>query len=504
MLRSLRTRLIAAYVFAAIVLVLVVTVGISTVALSMFGITVRESVDSAARAAPDEVRLELGRHNDSLIAAAPDIVRHLVRPGLHVAVIAVGKDGARQFLARADADSSESRPVVVTARDLPQGAGGRVAVFRIDRRVPRPGNAPGKPFESSRPPQFPLGLSSFLHIEPRVVQFNGGFISIFALPGQLDRFIRSFLIAMLPIGLVVVIAAWLVGRFITNQALRPLVETTASLNRFAAGDFTPREIVTSDRSEIGELVTAYNGAAAQVASAFEERRAAEREMRQFVADAGHELRTPLTVVIGFIDVLRRRSSADPGTTTRIFEMMLTESRRMRALIDKLISLARLENPLRAEVSPVDVGDVAEQVVAALQALQSKPRIALAAESGLIVNTDEHELHEAISNLVDNALKYAPLSPVEVKVRAEDGRAVVEVIDRGPGLGEEERARVFDRFYRGENRGDAEGSGLGLAIVKRAVERAGGEVTVESDPGRGARFTIRLPLTSEADESRIAV
>jgi two-component system OmpR family sensor kinase len=207
--------------------------------------------------------------------------------------------------------------------------------------------------------------------------------------------------------------------------------------------------------------------------------------------------------MGFIDVLRRRSNAEPATTARIFEMMLLESRRMRALIDKLISLARLENPLRPEVSPVDVGDVAEQVVTALQALQSKPRIALAAERGVIVSTDENELHEAISNLIDNALKYAPLSPVEVRVRSESGRAVVEVIDRGPGLSSEERERVFDRFYRGENRGDAEGSGLGLAIVKRAVERAGGEVSVESQPGHGARFTIRFPLT-DSSSSQIAV
>ncbi len=503
MLRSLRTRLVAAYVFAAIVLVLVVTVGISTFALSMFGITVRESVDSAARAAPDEVRVELGRHRNSLEAAAPDIVKHLARPGLHVAVVALSKNGVRRLLARADADDPNGRPEIRIARDLPQARNGRVATFVIDRRIARPGSLPGRSPEMARPPPFPLGLTGFLHLEPRVVQIDGGFVSIFALPGQLDRFIRSFWIAMLPIGLVVVLAAWLVGRFITSQALRPLVETTASLNRFAAGDFTPREIVTTDRSEIGQLVRAYNGAAAQVASAFEERRAVEREMRQFVADAGHELRTPLTVVMGFIDVLRRRSNAEPATTARIFEMMLLESRRMRALIDKLISLARLENPLRPEVSPVDVGDVAEQVVTALQALQSKPRIALAAERGVIVSTDENELHEAISNLIDNALKYAPLSPVEVRVRSESGRAVVEVIDRGPGLSSEERERVFDRFYRGENRGDAEGSGLGLAIVKRAVERAGGEVSVESQPGHGARFTIRFPLT-DSSSSQIAV
>ena len=506
MLRSLRTRLIAAYVFAAIVLVFLVTAGISIFALSMFGITVRESVDSAARTAPDEVRLELARHYNSLDAAAPDIVRHLVRPGLHVAVIAVGKDGVRRFLARADADGSEGGVRIETARSVPQNRGG-LTIFRIDRRVARPGvrsELPARPPDLPRAPAFPFGLSGFLHLQPQLVPINGGFVSIWPLPGQLERFIRPFLVAMLPIGLVVIIVAWLVGRFITNQALRPLVETTASLNRFAAGDFTPREIVTNDRSEIGQLVTAYNGAAAQVASAFEERRAVEREMRQFVADAGHELRTPLTVVIGFIDVLRRRSSADPSTTNRIFEMMLVESRRMRALIDKLISLARLENPLRPEVTPVDVGDIAEEVVGALQALQSKPRIVLAAERGVIVNTDEHELHEAISNLIDNALKYAPLSPVEVNVRSEDGRAVIDVVDRGPGLSDDERGRVFDRFYRGEQRGDTEGSGLGLAIVKRAVERAGGEVTVESSPGYGSRFTIRLPLPAGADESPIAV
>ena len=99
MLRSLRTRLVAAYVFAAIVLVLLATVGITAFALSMFGITVRESVDSAARTAPDEVRLELARHHNSLGEAAPDIVRHLVRPGLHVAVVAVDKDGVRRLLA---------------------------------------------------------------------------------------------------------------------------------------------------------------------------------------------------------------------------------------------------------------------------------------------------------------------------------------------------------------------------------------------------------------------
>jgi two-component system OmpR family sensor kinase len=497
MFQSLRTRLVASYVFAAILLVLVAAFGVTVFALSTFGITARETVEAVARTAPDEVRLEVARYG-TLDSAAPDIVRHLTRPGLHVSVIAVGKDGTRRFLARGESDGSDRGVQVVTSKDLLPGSGSGA------RPLGPPSGGPPRGSERDRMAPFPLGLNTFLHLEPRFVDVPGGRINIFPIPTQLERFVRSFWIAMLPIGLFVTLAAWFMGRFITGQALRPLVETTAALNRFSRGDFTPREIVTSDRSEIGELVTAYNGAAAQVSAAFEERRNVELQMRQFIADAGHELRTPLTVVMGFIDVLRRRTSADPATATRIFDTMLTESRRMRALIDKLISLARLENPQRGEFVLVDVADVAERVVTAMQALQKKPRITLAVEHGVVVSGDEHELHEVISNLVENALKYAPLSPVEVSVRNEGGDAVVEVVDRGPGLSEEDVGRVFDRFYRGDNRGDSEGSGLGLAIVKRAVERAGGEVSVQSRPGEGCRFTIRLPRDPHGDGTKIAV
>jgi signal transduction histidine kinase len=513
MFRSLRTRLVASYVFAAILLVLVAAFGVTVFALSTYGVAARETVDAVARTTPDEVRLEIARYG-SLAKAAPDIVRHITRPGLHVSVVSVDKDGTRHFLARGESDGSDRPVEVVTPKDLvpPAGGGTPPLVYRMEGRAPsgarppgaRGGLPPGARSERDRMAPFPFGLNTFLRLEPRFVDIPGGRVSIFPIPTQLERFVRSFWLAMLPIGLFVTLAAWFMGRFITGQALRPLVETTEALNRFASGDFTPREIVTSDRSEIGELVTAYNGAAAQVSAAFEERKNVELQMRQFVADAGHELRTPLTVVMGFIDVLRRRTVADPATSSRIYDTMLTESRRMRALIDKLIALARLENPQRRETAPVDVADVAERVVMAMQALQSKPRITLAAEHGVVISGDAHELHEVIANLVENALKYAPLSPVEVKVRNESGQAIVEVIDRGPGLSEEERGRVFDRFYRGENRGDAEGSGLGLAIVKRAVERAGGEVSLESGPGLGCRFTIRLPREPHGDGTKIAV
>jgi two-component system sensor histidine kinase SenX3 len=110
-----------------------------------------------------------------------------------------------------------------------------------------------------------------------------------------------------------------------------------------------------------------------------------------------------------------------------------------------------------------------------------------------VRGNENELHDAVANIVENAVKYAPDSQVDVRVRGEGDLAVVEVSDSGPGIPLEEQTQVFDRFYRGRDRTDsAEGFGLGLAIAKRAVERAGGAISLWSVPGQGSRFSIKIP------------
>jgi two-component system OmpR family sensor kinase len=516
-------------VFAAILLVVVVVAAVMAFSLSMFAIMSREAMDAVAREAPYEAAVEVAR-SGSLPAAAVHIVESLVRPGISVGVGVFQKNGLhRGFLAVALAEPGRNgRPLVwrpgIGGFDGPPlpGSPGRSGYPGLG--VPRPGGGPGNPGldgppgESGTgrrgldrmPPPYPYGLGPFLHIEPRNVVIQGGFIRIVPDPAPLERTTRDFLLAMLPIGLFVVVGAWLAGRFITGQALRPLVETTASLNRFGAGDFTPRLVVTADRNEIGELVKAYNSAAAQVTAAFEERRVAETNMRQFIADAGHELRTPLTVIMGFIDVLRRRALSESARTggvaisAKIYETMLAESRRMKALIDKLVVLARLENVAERELETVDLGEVSGQVVAALQVLEERPRIALQSEAGAIVRGRESELHDAISNLVENALKYAPDSPVDVRVGSEAGDAVVCVSDRGPGIPADEHERIFTRFYRGRERVEADGFGLGLAIAKRAVERAGGELAVESTPGVGSSFTMRIPRATRGEAVAVAV
>jgi len=513
MFRSLATRLTATYVFAAIVLVVIVIAAVTTFALSMFGISARETSEEVARQVPEEVRLEMGRWG-SLPVAAPDIARHLSRPGLRVLVFQ--QEGLRRrFLAASmpDGPDGSAMTVVLPGHNLILGpTPPMIGAPGVNLSGPlRPGeDGPGGPggpgmdgprrFE--RP--YPFSLNFFLHIEPREVLFTDGRVMLVPDPGDLIRAINAFWLAMIPIGIFVVIAAWILGRYITGQALRPLVETTSSLNQFGAGDFTPRPVAVTSRDEIGQLARAYNAAAAQVSAAFEERRAAEGEMRQFIADAGHELRTPLTVIMGFIDVLRRRAQNESGAATKIFDTMLAESRRMKTLIDKLIVLARLENPHVSELETVDLAQVAGTVVTALQALGNGPRIALQVESEALVRGDESELHDALSNLVENALKYAPESPVDVRVYGDAETAAVDVVDRGPGISETDQPHVFARFYRGSDRADAEGFGLGLAIAKRAVERAGGTLTLTSETGRGSRFTLRIPRATHGESVTLAV
>jgi len=491
MFRSLATRLVALYVLVAIALIVVAGGAVTAFALSTFMIGANEAQANVAHDAPDLVTLYESRGR-SLVEAAPEIVQRLSRPGVRVALIE-NVNGTHRMVAAEGASGDEP--------------GGHVMIFN----GPPPKMPPGTegppqdmepaggpaPIGIDHGPPLPLGLGLFFHVRPKHVPIPGGMVIVAVDPRPLARTISAFWTAMIPIGILSIIAAWLLGRYITNQALRPLVETTAALSKFAGGDFTPRAIVSAERNEIGELVGAYNGAVQQVTRAFEERRLAELQIRQFVADAGHELRTPLTVIMGFIDVLRRRGvGGDGATAARIFDTMTAESRRMRALIDKLIVLARLDASDVRDAGDIALADLVAQVVTSLRVLDPHERLLVRVESDATVRVDVAEMHEAIANIAENALKYAPNSLVEVTVSTDDERARVSVRDHGEGMSADESAHAFDRFYRGHQRGESEGFGLGLSIAKRAVERAGGEISVESAPGEGARFTISLPRLAQ--------
>jgi signal transduction histidine kinase len=170
--------------------------------------------------------------------------------------------------------------------------------------------------------------------------------------------IGSVLLAALAVGLL----AFFIGRYITEQAIQPLVDVTEALQRFAARDFRSQAITLARKSDFDVLAHAYNAASEQVSAAFAEREAAEAQMRQFVADAGHELRTPLTIVLGYIDLLRRRVSDADERSKFIFSSIASEGRRMRTLVDNLVLLAKLEGDDTRLFEPFDVRELVAEIV----------------------------------------------------------------------------------------------------------------------------------------------
>jgi signal transduction histidine kinase len=230
-------------------------------------------------------------------------------------------------------------------------------------------------------------------------------------------------------------------------------------------------------------------------AALERRRLAETQYRRFLADAGHELRTPLTIVIGYIDVLAEHVDANDAKGERIVEGMRAETKRMRSLVEKMLQLSRLE--ARASLpQPIDVAATVAEVTVELRRQNPGRTIAAFCEPGLTVTCDEDDLFEALRNLAENALRYAPDSDVRISTARENGSARIDVADRGPGIVASDQPHVFERFYRGAASDGIHGSGLGLSIVRGVAERWGGTVSFVSGSD-GTCFTLSLPAVAPA-------
>jgi signal transduction histidine kinase len=341
--------------------------------------------------------------------------------------------------------------------------------------------------------RFAVGVADLVNMRPRFIRAPGGSILLVPDFEGFLAYVQRYWSVILPVGIVAVIVAWIAGRAITRRAVRPLSDVTDALLAIAQGDFTPKLLLESD-SGLHDLTQAYNEVAQRLNIAALEQRRQESEMRQFIADAGHELRTPLTIFMGYLDALRSGVVQDPAAVARVQATMLDESRKMRGIIEKLILLARMERDVLPAHDTIDLSALAERAADALRPLAGD-RVRVSRETNATVMGDDSELYEAVKNVVENAVRYAPESPVELRVAREDGEAILEVVDRGPGMAGVDVEHAFDRFYRGSSRGEIDGSGLGLAIAKRAVERMGGTIALESRPNEGTRVTLRLPVTA---------
>jgi two-component system sensor histidine kinase MprB len=291
---------------------------------------------------------------------------------------------------------------------------------------------------------------------------------------------RLFLIALA--GTIVAASlAW----FIARRMVRPIEELTESTSLVATTKDFDHPIAVTRRDEIGKLASSFN-------RMLDALRTSREQQRRLVMDASHELRTPLTALRTNVAVPRGARSLDDAQRDELLGATDVELRELTDLVSELVELA---TDTRSEevVQPVDLGELVDRV-AARQQRRTGRTVTVAKDAPAVVDGRITLLERAVSNLVDNALKFSPPdSAVEVVARG----TTVEVLDRGVGIPDEDLPHVFDRFYRATSARQVQGSGLGLAIVEQIAELHAGRVTLAARPGGGIVARFALPAVNGA-------
>jgi two-component system OmpR family sensor kinase len=402
--------------------------------------------------------------------------------------------GGRRFalmLYRADGTLAEALPAgQPTAPDpLPQMPPGGVDELPLRRIVDRPAEAGLLSYRVLALPLQTRAQETFTLVVG--APMTGVNQSTFVL-------VRTLLVVGAVVLVVMLVLAWLIIR----RDLRPLEQITATAEQISAGDLSRRVGVPDDGSEVGRLGHAFDTMLDQIQSAFDSQHAAlvakdrsESQLRQFVADASHELRTPLTAVRGYAELYRAGGLSDDEAMEQAMTRIGTESRRMSALVEDLLLLARLDQgrPLRHE--PVKLSVLVKDALHDLGALEPQRPVTARIQPDVVVSGDEDRLRQVVGNLLTNVRVHTPLTAgVEVALQSTGDTAILTVADHGPGIDPEHVEHIFDRFYRvdaGRSR-DSGGSGLGLSIAASVATAHGGRLFYSETPGGGATFTLTLP------------
>ncbi len=294
-------------------------------------------------------------------------------------------------------------------------------------------------------------------------------------------------------GFLGVLGAAMAGMAIARNGLAPVRRLSAAVEEIARTErLDPIPVEGND--ELTRLSTSFNTMLAALA-------ASRDRQRQLVADAGHELRTPLTSLRTNLELLTQadaRGGLSDQMRTELMDDVRFQIEELTTLIGDLTELAR-EEPMRAQLEPVDLGEVVERAVQRVRRRASSLHFDVELERWLVTG-EAASLERAVINLLDNAAKWSPPLGV-VTVRLSQG--TLYVADQGPGIAEEDLPHVFERFYRSSESRTMPGSGLGLAIVRQIAERHGGAVRAGAAPGGGAALWMRLPASAPAPSTPAA-
>jgi len=277
--------------------------------------------------------------------------------------------------------------------------------------------------------------------------------------------------------------AALVGAILARRTLAPVARASAAARSLAEGLLETR-IPVERADEFGAWAVSFNEMADALQAKIAALSAAQERERRFTSDVAHELRTPLTALVAEAELLDEHLDRMPDDARRPAELLVADVGRLRRLVDDLMEISRLDaGAIRTSAEPVDLRALVGTVV---RDRGWDGPVEVEGEGGRIAS-DPRRVERVVANLLDNALEHGG-----GRARVRVGATTVEVEDDGPGIPADQLPHVFERFWKGDPSRSGPGSGLGLAIARENARLLGGDVTVSSRPGRGARFTFRLP------------
>ncbi len=321
-------------------------------------------------------------------------------------------------------------------------------------------------------------------------------IGVWAVPlGEIDEavtdLVKMFVITAIVVAVLGAFATW----WAVRRELRPVDQMIDTATAIAAGDLTQRVDVIHSSVELRRLGMALNEMLVQIEDAIMQEQQATERLTDFVADASHELRTPIAAVLGYSELYRQGALVDRKDVDNAMRRIGTETSRMERLVADLLLLARLDRPRALEPVLVNLTDVVRDASTNSQAIDPTYPITITSADSVRVMGDEQRLTQVVANLLANARVHTPQgTSVTVSIREIGDRVILEVIDDGPGLPEDDSEKLFERFYRIDSSRSREtgGAGLGLAIVAAIVTAHDGTIEAANEDGHGARVTVTLP------------
>ena len=310
-----------------------------------------------------------------------------------------------------------------------------------------------------------------------------------------DKTTHQISVVFLIIGGIVLLFIAFASRQVIKLSMKPLKKIEETAEQIAAGDLSARLENFEPDTEVGRLSTSLNIMLSRIEESFAARAESENKLRRFVADASHELRTPLTSIRGFAELHRQGAVPEGEKTRELISRIEKESMRMGSLVEDLLMLARMDQSRELVMADVDLSHLVQEAVSSATAAGPDHPITSDIAGDIHTQGDADKIYQVITNLLANARAHTPVgTAIHVATYSTKDGSYVTVADKGPGLSAEDQMHIFERFYRvdtSRQRSSNDGSGLGLSIVDEVMKAHGGTVSVASEPGNGATFTLHF-------------